>query len=83
MSAVDLSVEIKRFPEVQNYRVNLLLIKTGRPDAFESYVCQTMVEVFEKVTAFELKHLELFENAIEYQHTDWRDLARKNLGAKQ
>lgn len=83
MSAVDLSVEVKRFPEVQNYRVNLLIIKDNKPDAFESYVCQTMIEVFEKVLAFEAKHLGLFENAIEYQHTDWRDLARKNLGAKQ
>lgn len=79
--AIDLSVQIKRFPEVQNYQVNLLLIKDGKPDVLETSICQTLVEVFEKTAAFERKYLTQFENAIEYEKTDWRELAAKNRAA--
>ncbi|WP_315368857.1 hypothetical protein [Kingella oralis] len=75
---IDLSVEIKRQPESKNYRLNLLVIKNGKPDKFETYVCQTLVEIFEKISAFEAANFELFQNAIEYKHIDWRQLARQN-----
>lgn len=79
---IDFSIQVKRFPEVENYQANLLLIKDGKPDKFETHICQTLVEVFEKVAAFEQANLHQFQNAIEYQKTDWRELARQNRAAQ-
>lgn len=78
----DLNIQIKRFPESKNYQVNLLVIKQEKPDAFESYICQSLQEIFERIADFEQKYLDVFENAIEYKHIDWRELARENR-AKQ
>lgn len=79
---IDLSIQVKRFPDVQNYQVNLLLIKDGKPSEFETHVCQSLVEVFEKTQKFEQRYLTQFENAIEYQKTDWRELAAQNRAAQ-
>jgi len=78
----DLNIQIKRFPENKNYQVNLLVIKQEKPDEFESYICQSLQEIFERIADFEQKYLDVFENAIEYKHIDWRELARENR-AKQ
>lgn len=75
---IDLSIDIKRLPDSQNYRLNLLAIDNGKPGKFETYICQTLPEVFEKAARFEAAHFALFQNAIEYTKTDWRQLARQN-----
>lgn len=75
---VDFSVHVKRFPENESYEVALLLIKNGQPDKFEKINCQTLLEVFEKTSEFEKKYLHQFQNAIEYQHVSWRELAQQN-----
>lgn len=80
---IDLSVMLKRLPESENYRLDLLLIQNNAPSNSEHYVCQTLAEVFQKTAAFEAKHLHPFENAIEYEQTDWRELARQNRESAQ
>ncbi|WP_032138212.1 hypothetical protein [Kingella negevensis] len=78
MNKIDLNVRIDRLVESQNYRLNLLIIENAKPSKFETYICQTLAEVFERIAKFEATHLTQFENAIDYQKTDWRELARQN-----
>lgn len=80
---IDLSVMLKRLPESQTYKLDLLLIKDKAPGQSEHHICQTLTEVFQKTAAFEAKHLHPFENAIEYEQTDWRELARQNRESAQ
>lgn len=79
--SIDLSVQIKRNPDVQNYQVNLLIITPTGPGNFETYICQSLPEVMQRIADFECKHLNLFQNTIEYEKTDWRELARQNRSA--
>lgn len=72
---IDMSVIIKRIPENETYDVRMVVHTTG--GAVENVVCQTLPEVFQKISDFERK-LPQFQNAVEYEHTDWRDLARQN-----
>ncbi|ULJ62376.1 hypothetical protein MIS46_10540 [Wielerella bovis] len=81
-SKIDLNVRIDRLVESQNYRLGLMLIENGKMGKFETYICQTLAEVFEKIAKFEAQNLTLFENAIDYQKTDWRELARQNKAKK-
>lgn len=74
---VDLSVQVKRFPESQTYQVNLLIIRNDKPAQFETHTCLSMVEVFEKTQAFEQKYLRHFENMIEYEKITFRELAEQ------
>lgn len=78
----DLNVQIRRNPQMQNYRVMLLTIKNGQPDKSETYICQTLPEVLEKIAAFEDKHLNQFQNAIDYKKVSWREIARQNQANK-
>ena len=78
---IDLSVQIKRNAESQNYQLNMLVINATNTGAIETSICQTLAEVCEKVAQFEAKHLNVFEHAIEYEKTDWRQLARQNQQA--
>ena len=75
---IDLSVQIKRNAESQNYQLNMLVINATNTGAIETHICQTLAEVCEKVAQFEAKHLSVFENTIDYTKTDWRELARQN-----
>lgn len=75
---IDLSVQIKRNTESQNYQLNMLVINPSNTGAIETHICQTLAEVCEKVAQFEAKHLNVFENTIDYTKTDWRQLARQN-----
>ncbi|XXQ68530.1 hypothetical protein ACKLNO_01265 [Neisseriaceae bacterium B1] len=79
----DLNVQIRRNPETQNYRVSLLTIKNGLPDKSEMHICQTLPEALEKIAAFEDKHLNQFENAIDYKKVSWREIARQNQAAQE
>lgn len=79
---IDLSVQIKRFPETETYQVNLLIIRNNKPAQFETYTCLSMVEVFEKTQAFEQKYLIQFENMIEYEKVSFRELAAQNKAAQ-
>ena len=75
---IDLSVQIKRNAESQNYQLNMLVINTTNTGAIETHICQTLAEVCERIAQFEAKHLNVFENTIDYTKTDWRELARQN-----
>lgn len=79
---IDLNIRIDRLVESQNYRLGLMLIENGKPGKFETYICQTLAEVCEKTAKFEAENLTLFPNAIDYQKTDWRELARQNKAKK-
>lgn len=78
MMNIDLSVMVKRRPDTQTYKLDLLLIKNNLPDVSEHHICQTLAEVMQKTAAFEAKHLPLFDNAIEYRKINWRELAKQN-----
>ena len=78
---IDLSVQIKRNAESQNYQLNMLVINATNTGAIETSICQTLAEVCERVAQFEAKHLNIFEHAIDYEKTDWRQLARQNQQA--
>nr|DAS34239.1 MAG TPA: hypothetical protein [Inoviridae sp.] len=78
IQVVDLSIQITRLKETQNYRLNLLVIDNGIAGKFESHICQTLAEVCEKAAKFEAENLDVFENVIDYKKTDWRELARQN-----
>ena len=78
---IDLSVQIKRNAESQNYQLNMLVINATNTGAIETSICQTLAEVWERVAQFEAKHLNIFEHAIDYEKTDWRQLARQNQQA--
>lgn len=80
--SIDLSIQIKRNTETQNYQLNLLVINGDKPGKFEFYICQTLAEVCEKAAKFEAENLDVFENVIDYTKTDWRELARQNKAAK-
>ena len=80
---IDLSVQIKRNAESQNYQLNMLVINATNTGAIETHICQTLAEVCEKVAQFEAKHLNVFENTIDYTKTDWRELARQNQQNQQ
>lgn len=80
---IDLSVQIKRNAESQNYQLNMLVINPSNTGAIETSICQTLVEVCERVAQFEAKHLDVFENTIDYTKTDWRELARQNQQNQQ
>lgn len=80
---IDLSIQVKRFPDTQTYQVNLLIIRNGKPAQFETHTCLSMVEVFEKAQAFEQKYLAQFENMIEYEKVSFRELAAQNLAAQR
>lgn len=75
---IDLSVQIKRNAESQNYQLNMLVINATNTGAIETHICQTLAEVCERIAQFEAKHLNVFENTIDYTKTDWRELARQN-----
>ncbi|MDO4656320.1 hypothetical protein [Kingella sp. (in: b-proteobacteria)] len=75
---IDLSIQIKRNAENQNYQLNMLVINPRNTGVMETNICQTLAEVCEKIAQFEAKHLNVFEHAIEYEKTDWRQLARQN-----
>lgn len=75
---IDMSVIIKRLPETQTYRVDMMVIDSRH---LESIICQTHEEIARRISEFEKKHLSVFENAIEYQKIDWREMARQNKGA--
>lgn len=77
---IDMSIVIKRCPENQTYEVRMVVHKTH--GAVENVTCQTLPEMFQRIAEFERK-LPQFENAIEYQHTDWRELARQNRAKSQ
>ena len=78
---IDLSVQIKRNAESQNYQLNMLVINATNTGAIETSICQTLAEVCERVAQFEAKHLNIFEHAIDYKKPDWRQLARQNQQA--
>ena len=80
---IDLSVQIKHNAESQNYQLNMLVINATNTGAIETHICQTLAEVCEKVAQFEAKHLNVFENTIDYTKTDWRELARQNQQNQQ
>ena len=80
---IDLSVQIKRNAESQNYQLNMLVINPSNTGAIETSICQTLAEVCERVAQFEAKHLDVFENTIDYTKTDWRELARQNQQNQQ
>lgn len=80
---IDLSVQIKRNAESQNYQLNMLVINPCNTGAIETSICQTLAEVCERVAQFEAKHLDVFENTIDYTKTDWRELARQNQQNQQ
>ena len=80
---IDLSVQIKRNAESQNYQLNMLVINATNTGAMETHICQTLAEVCEKVAKFEAKHLSVFENTIDYTKTDWCELARQNQAKKK
>jgi len=80
---IDLSIQIKRNAESQNYQLNMLVINATNTGAIETSICQTLAEVCEKVVQFEAKHLGVFENTIDYTKTDWRELARQNQAKKK
>lgn len=80
---IDLSVQIKRLVESQSYQLNLLVINETNTGKLETYMCQTLAEVCECIAKFEAENLELFQNAIDYEHTDWRQLARQNQAARK
>lgn len=80
---IDLSVQIKRNAESQNYQLNMLVINESNTGAMETYICQTIAEVCERVAQFEAKHLDVFENTIEYIKIDWRELARQNQAKRK
>ena len=79
---IDLSIQIKRNAESQNYQLNMLVINPSNTGAMETNICQTLAEVCEKIAQFEAKHLSVFENTIDYTKTDWRELARQNQAKK-
>ena len=54
---IDLSVQIKRNAESQNYQLNMLVINPSNTGAMETNICQTLAEVCEKIAQFEAKHL--------------------------
>lgn len=80
---IDLSVQIKRFPETQTYQANFLIIRNDKPAQFETHTCLSLVEIFEKTQAFEQKYLIQFENMIEYEKVSFRELAAQNLAAQK
>jgi len=80
---IDLSVQIKRNAESQNYQLNMLVINASNTGAIETHICQTLAEVCQKIAQFEAKHLNVFENTIDYTKTDWRELARQNQQNQQ
>lgn len=80
---IDLSIQIKRNAESQNYQLNMLVINPCNTGAMETNICQTLAEVCERVAQFEAKHLSVFENTIDYTKTDWRELARQNQAKKK
>lgn len=80
---IDLSIQIKRFPETQTYQVNLLVIRNDKPAQFETHTCLNLLQVFEKSQAFEQKYLSQFENMIEYEKVSFRELAAQNLAAQK
>lgn len=80
---IDLSVQIKRNAESQNYQLNMLVINPSNTGAIETHICQTLAEVCERVAKFEAKHLDVFQNTIDYTKTDWRQLARQNKQASK
>ena len=80
---IDLSVQIKRNAESQNYQLNMLVINATNTGEIETHICQTLVEVCERIAQFEAKHLNVFENTIDYTKTDWRELARQNQAKKK
>lgn len=80
---IDLSIHIRRQPESENYRLDLLLIENNAPGKSEHFICQSLAEAFQKAASFESKHLRPFQNAIEYEKTDWRELARQNRAANE
>ena len=61
----------------------MLVINATNTGAIETHICQTLAEVCEKIAQFEAKHLTVFEHAIEYEKTDWRELARQNQAKKK
>ena len=73
---IDMSIIIKRCTDNETYDLRMVVHETG--GAVENVVCQTLPEMFQKIAEFESK-LPQFQNAIEYKHTDWRELARQNL----
>lgn len=75
---IDLSIQIKRNTEHQNYQLSMLVITPQNNGAMDMLVCQTLAEALERIAAFEAKHLDVFQSAIDYCHTDWRELARQN-----
>ena len=60
---IDLSVQIKRNTESQNYQLNMLVINPSNTGAIETHICQTLAEVCERVAHFEAKHLNLCPSA--------------------
>lgn len=80
---IDLSVQIKRNAESQNYQLNMLVINASNTGEIETHICQTLAEVCERIAQFEAKHLNVFENTIDYTKTDWRELARQNQQNQQ
>lgn len=80
---IDLSVQIKCNAESQNYQLNMLVINASNTGAIETHICQTLAEVCQKIAQFEAKHLNVFENTIDYTKTDWRELARQNQQNQQ
>ena len=80
---IDLSIQIKRNAESQNYQLNMLVINKTNTGAIETHICQTLAEVCERIAQFEAKHLNVFENTIDYTKTDWRELARQNQQNQQ
>ena len=80
---IDLSVQIKRNAESQNYQLNMLVINATNTGEIETHICQTLAEVCERIAQFEAKHLNVFENTIDYTKTDWRELARQNQQNQQ
>lgn len=72
----DLNVQIRRIPNNQNYCVLLLKITNSQPAKCETYICQTLIEVMQKIADFESKYLHQFENAIDYKKIDWCKLVR-------
>ncbi|WII92504.1 hypothetical protein QEO94_07590 [Kingella negevensis] len=75
----DMSVIIKRNPDNQTYELSMVVHQEN--GNVEKAVCQTLPELFKKIAEFEHK-LPQFNNAVEYQHTDWRELARQNRAKK-
>lgn len=56
----DLNVQIRRMPDSQNYRISLLKITNSQPAECETYICQTLIEVMQRIADFEANTLFYF-----------------------